>query len=143
MISLITLKSKKLSFKNFKKIKVMRDSFNITVNIRFPRYVIDINMRMISPKHVVIITPPRKESALWSTFKRCFHVKLPTTDFFIHFSSCHSTFHKNHMRITILIRSTFSEKDREKKLWISHHSLKKNIASNYTYFFIIRCHPSY
>ena len=47
------------------------------------------------------------------------------------------------MKATILIRSTFSEKDREKKLWIPHRSLKKNIASNYTYFFIIWCHPSY
>ena len=63
-------KNKKLSFKNFKKIKIMRDSFNITVNIRFPRCVISMNMRMISSKQVVIITPPRKESAPRSTLKR-------------------------------------------------------------------------
>ena len=93
----------------------MRNSFNVTVNIGFPRCVISINMRMISPKQVVIITPPRKESAPRSTLKRyVFTWNKLTTDFFIHFSSCHSTFHKNHMRITILIRSTFSEKDREK-----------------------------
>ena len=48
----------------------MPNSFNVTVNIGFPRCVISINMRMISPKQVVIITPPRKESAPRSTFKR-------------------------------------------------------------------------
>ena len=127
------------------------------VNIGFPMDVISINIRMISPQQVVM---KRKCTTVY--FQTLyFHVKLTYYKFFytLLFPSQHISQESyedrsvlwvvliesmwSEMKATILIRSTFSEKDREKKLWIPHRSLKKNIASNYTYFFIIWCHPSY